>query len=236
MEDMRSPLDKAIAARNSPPKKPYPDLMRRHERNVPKCPLDIDAASIKGDGPALDRAREAMSAIRSSWDAIRDAARETEDVRKLAKDAGQLASRATRAADKATEYLANAEDNLREQIRERVEVSVNPALATEIRQAARGRDDLVTMVMNDRRVASAILSAPAFLSGIDNRRQATLREAAEGAHAGEQVARLRQVRRAAEQIDAAGRRVNSELMTRVRDWDKAEPSAVVRMREMANAH
>lgn len=239
-EQIKSPLDRAIAARNSQPRNPHPDprtARLQRERNVPACPLDISEGAIRGDVVALGGARSAMDTVRHCWEAIRDAARETEDVRRLARDATRLTERATRAVDNARGRLEEAERGLVAQMRERVEVPLHPALAAEIRQAAAAMDGsagLADLVRTDARVASAILTGPAFLSGVDNKTQASLRDVAELAHAPEQVEGLRQVRRAKDQVDAAGSRVISELVSRVVGWEAAEPSAVTKMRDLAN--
>ncbi|CTQ56726.1 hypothetical protein LP7551_05287 [Roseibium album] len=233
-----SPLDQVISARNAAKKNPHPDPVtaaRQKQRAVPVCPLDISPEAIMGDVVALEGARNAMKTVRDCWNAIREAAIETEDVRKLAKDGTRLTERATMAVDAARGRLEDAEKALEQQIQQRVTVPVAPHLQSEIRAAVHGRDDITLLVRNEPAVASAILSAPAFLSGLDSKKQDSLRNIAIQSHAKEEMARLKQVRRAKNQVDRAGGMVLTKLDTKVAKWAQEEPGAVTRMRNMANA-
>ncbi|MEM1150008.1 MAG: hypothetical protein AAGI03_05560 [Pseudomonadota bacterium] len=228
-------LDDALQSRPRV-KNPYPDpdTARRMEmRRVPEPPVDL--LSVQGSSPSAEAARAATKAIHETWSLIRDAARNPEvDLKELTRVGEAALKRGLRAADGAAERIRQQIGHIDDQIKTATQPSITPQMAAEIRAFVRDDPKRATpLVREDARFASAILSGPASLSGLDSSQFDTVRLAATAAHASDQSARRREAELALSAVEQAGTRVVAGLSSKLRTWAAATPVQLDKLREAA---
>ncbi|MEM6413537.1 MAG: hypothetical protein AAF720_02650 [Pseudomonadota bacterium] len=238
---MTSPIEVAVAARNTARvSHPAPRAeQRRRLRKVQDYPLDLTPGQVSGDAPGVAHAQGVLQKAQEAWDAIRDAARDS-DV-----PLGALAKQSSAVADRATRSLASAVTTLERQIAHfdgeldnALSMRVEPALATEIRAHFRDRPFTdVAQHLDDPRIASAILTAPAVLSGRTSEEFSRLRDQAEQSLAPDAHRKRAESRRALDTVTAAVGRFQSVIDSRINEWHRAaaQPGAMMRLGELADA-
>lgn len=225
-----SPIDQSLMGRTRA-KQPYPDakIVREQQlRNVKALPLDYMPGSVKGDGPGAREAVAALSQLSSSWAAIADAAK-VSPMEKLA-PAARRSHDAAAARLRAAQATIDAQiAHYSNQIEERIAPRVDAALASEIRRELRGKDILTITkaTKSDPRVSSALLSVPAFLTGLKEDQIALVRKNATEAFAPEQAALMKETVAAGERIAKAQNHILT-LTSKVVSWEieAKEPDAL----------
>lgn len=233
-------IDEAIAARNTV-KNPVPDprvAQRQRLRNVQNYPHDLTPGQLRGDAPGVVHAQGALQKAEDAWNAIRDAARDDEsDMATLAKRSSAVSERASRSLASATKTLESQIAHYDTELTKAVEPRVEPALATEIRQHFRELPFTeVAKHIGDPRVTSAILSAPAVLSGRTSEEVGRLRDQAEQSLAPDLHRRRAESRRALDTVTAASTRFQTVIDARINDWHRAaaQPGTMAHLGEMAD--
>lgn len=163
----KAPIDAALAVRGRPPARPPKPAVSREV----VVPIDHHPGTIQGDGPSAGSARAAMTALHDAWTRIAEAAGDTSiDPPRLAKAAQSAMERALTAADRATSAIDGRVRDLETTITAAVQPRVDPTLAAEVRAYWREKgwaNGMTEAMRADVRTASAILSAPGYLSGLD---------------------------------------------------------------------
>ncbi len=77
--------------------------------------------------------------------------------------------------------------------------------------------------------ASAVLSAPAFLSGLSDRDWAIVRDAAYDAQAPKEAAHLREAQAALEKVNTAGARLLADIGARLQAWQEPASAALAKL-------
>lgn len=200
-------------------------------------PIDHHPGMVRGDGPSANAARAAMAALHDAWGHIsRAAADRSVDLPRLARAAQGAMERALTEADKATAAINKHVTNLETAIVAATQPRQDPALATEIRGYWRsvGWDKgLIPAVEADARTASAVLSAPAYLSGLDAKKHELVRLAAKKAHAPEQSAALEEALLARERVETASTRMIEIVAPRIRQWIAPENESLTALEATA---
>src|SRR5690606_16568302 len=145
----------------------------------------------------------------------------TIDPPRLAKAAQSAMERALTAADRATSAIDGRVRELEAAITAAVQPRVDPTLAAEVRAYWREKgwaSGMVEAMREDVRTASAILSAPGYLSGLDSERMATMRRLAVDAHAREAQAALDEAVAARRKVETASGRMIELVTPRLREW------------------
>ena len=195
------------------------------DRNI-EVPIDYDPRVIAGEGPSAQSARGAMNAMHGAWVKIRDAAADQSvELPRLAKAATGAMERALTAADGALSRIDTQVKALEREIANATQPPVEPNLAAEVRAYWRERgwtNGLPQAVAADPRTASAVLSAPAYLSGLNDKQRAVIRTAAVQAHAAERQAALEEATAARDKLQRASSRMIELVVPRIRDWERPD--------------
>ncbi|GBF27269.1 hypothetical protein MnTg02_02319 [bacterium MnTg02] len=85
-------------------------------------------------------------------------------------------------------------------------------------------------VEQDVRAASAALSGPAFLSGLDERQLGMIRTTAYEAHAPKEAAQLREAQAALEKVNTAGARLLADIGGRLKVWQEPPSAALSKLK------
>ena len=239
-EQVRSPIDRAISARNRPGRQPHPDPALMADTRRVDMPIDHNPEAVVGEGPSANAARHAMASIWTAWGAIKTAA---EDPDTNLATLGTLSQRALEkglvSADRAIATIEKQIVGIEKSVETAIRPPITDALAAEIRshwQKAsanpKSLPDLMTAVRTDPRTSSALLSAPPYLSGLKD--HDTVRKTAVLAHAPEQKAALDEATKALRKITAARDRSMSVLGSRIAVWKDPQPTALRQLREIAD--
>jgi len=182
------PIERAIVARNKAKHQPYPDArvrMTQEYRALPEPPFDL--LNIKGDDGETKMVASALKLLHQRWTDLREAGMDR-DV-----PIEKLAVLANKAIDTALDPLVRAKNEIvirldinAGEIDKIVLAPVTPQLAQDIRHAIAGMvrsGNVAEEIRADKRVASAVLSAPRVVFGVDERTFANWRDIAERAHA-----------------------------------------------------
>lgn len=203
-----------------------------------EVPIDYDPRTIVGDGPSAQTARGAMTAMHGAWVKIRDAAADEKvDRPRLAKAAQGAMERALTACDAAHDRIAAQVRQLEGEIVSLTQPRVDPTLAAEVRAYWRERGwakGLPEAVRADARTASAVLSAPPYLSGLDDKLRDVIRQAAVQAHAAEKQAALDEASRALDKVIRASGRMIEIVAPRIRDWTRSENTNLTALEALGN--
>ena len=118
-----------------------------------------------------------------------------------------------------------------------IQPRIEPGLAAEVRAYWRERgwtNGLPEAVRGDVRTASAILSAPSYLSGLDDKQRDVIRQAAVQAHAPAQQAALEEAGRALDKVVRASGRMIEIVAPRIRDWSQPESANLTALEALGN--
>ena len=202
------------------------------DRNI-EVPIDYDPRVIAGEGASALTARGAMNAMHGAWVKIRDAAAdESVELPRLAKAATGAMERALTAADGALARIEAQVKALEREIGSAVQPPVEPALAAEVRAYWRERgwmNGLPQAVVADARTSSAVLSAPAYLSGLDDKQRVVIRAAAVAAHASDKQSALEEATAARDKLQRASSRMIELVVPRIRDWQHADNASLTEL-------
>jgi hypothetical protein len=142
--------------------------------------------------------------------------------------------RALSSADKSINNIASHMASLDRDIDRAIMPRVSEVtLATEIRAFWRAKSnigDLTKAVASDARTASAVLSAPDYLSGLDDKSREVVRTAAVNAHAAEHQAQLKEAGNALRRLTAAASCMNEVVEPKVVAW-RQEPNPALKALE-----
>ena len=231
-----SPLDQTLMNR-SRAKQPYPDakIVREQQlRAVKPLPADYAPAAIRGDGPGARLAMDALIHLSVTWTNISDAAKDS-DMTKLA-PAARRSYDAAAAKLRATQATIDAQiAHYTTQINERIAQRIDAALASEIRGFLRGQDmwTITKAAKEDSRVSSALLTAPAVLTGLKEDEISRVRKVATEAHAPEQAALMKETIAAGNRIAKAQDFIVTGLGSKIVAWEieAKEPDALKALRQ-----
>lgn len=243
----KSPLDQALAARNRAGQSPVPDYhaaRERRARTVEPPPPDFDPRAVKGDGISAEAARHALGNLHSTWSIIVDAAASDESLPALAKVAQGALTQGLSSVDRSLEAIERDAKAQEARIGAATQAAISPNIATEIRaeiaKMARARpsqmDQIVSLVRDDARVASAALSAPAFLSGLTQEQFALVQTTAGASHAPDAVAALDVALKARAKLTAARDRSLTTLGPKLALWQNPESTRLGKLREIARGN
>lgn len=222
----RAPIDEAYrTGHNRPNRAP-----RRPDNRLIEIPIDHHPGTVQGEGPSAGSARLAMSRIYGSWERIREAAADRRVPNdRLAKAAQQALDGALKTADESLKIITAQVRHIESEITARVRPRQDPTLAAEVRAYWRKEgfgERLTAAVRADPRTASAILTAPAYLSGLSDEQRDAVEGMAIEAHAPEQREALDEARRAWDKVSAAGGRMLGLVGPRIQQWREPESSAI----------
>lgn len=213
-------------------KQPYPDakLVREQQlRAVKPLPADYMPSAIRGDSPAARNATAVLNDLAVTWATISEAAKVS--------DMAKLAPAARRSYDTVSAKLRTTQATIDSQIahyagqiEERIVPRIDAALGAELRNHLRDKNilEITKAAASDPRVSSALLSAPAILTGLKEDQIALVRKNATQAHAPEQAALMDEAVAAGKRIAKAADHIVTGLGSKVVAWEieAKEPDAL----------
>ena len=237
-----TPIDEALARGD---RSGAPDPAARALRDARKvdAPVDHNPGTITGETPAAHAARNAMSELWTVWQSIQTAAADSAvGLPDLARLGQRALERGLAACDRATDTITRQCEAMEREITEAVQPPVEPALASDIRRYWRDRlggkadrlGELHTAVKADTRTSSAVLGAPAYLSGLGEEQAGVVHISAVQAHAPGTAADLEEARRALERVQSASTRATDILAPKIRLWANPEPTSLGKLRVLAD--
>jgi len=208
------------AGSSSDPRRPLGDL-----------PIDAHPGAVKGDSPMLEPARRASQTLWDTWGKIRNAHETVSDRQRLAAAAQKAVERALSATDKALSALQKNRDVLEAKISSVVCPRSPDALAPEIRAHFRGTSSPFAeasklLASGDRRSVAAILSAPAYLSGLDDEQHRVLRDLARQRFCPEEAQAVKDIDQAAGRVMMTAGHISETLAPRIREWRGSDAKAL----------
>lgn len=239
-----SKIDEALAARNRPGQNPTPDfhaMRERRAREMEPPPIDFDHRTVRGDTPAAVSARQTLQVLTDTWRTIAEAAAGDEPLPQLGKVAQAALSTGLRRVDNTLADVGKAIKTAEANIHANTQPPVQPTLAAEVRsevaRLVRGKtskfEQVVENAKTDVRVASSILSAPAFLSGLTQKQYDTVKTMAESTFAPDAVANLKTARGAEAKLTTARDRAIQALGPKLALWQNPESTRMGKLREIA---
>ncbi len=186
-------------------------------------PPDHHPAVVKGDSPGATLGRAALTGIYEAYGKINDTAAKVADKGRLASAAQPFAERAVQQAGRAVTTLRKQIAHLDGEIATALKPPVEPNLAGQIRSHWARSGKALTGVKaaiddGDAATMSAVLSAPAYLSGLTDKSQATLRLVAAAAVAPDMVAQRVEAAAALARVEAASDHFMQTIAARLREW------------------
>jgi len=141
--------------------------------------------------------------------------------------------KALQVADEADKRIGEQVRHLEQTIHDATQPRVEPALAQDIRSywRERGQSGLSAAVVADVRTASAVLSAPPYLSGLDDRVLEAINATAVRAHAPDA---LEEARAAHAKVRGTGARMMEVVAPRIRVWSAPANSNLTALEEYGN--
>ncbi|HNY80780.1 MAG: hypothetical protein RBS72_15000 [Sedimentisphaerales bacterium] len=188
-------------------------------------PLPIDAHPdvIVNKSPALNPARSAAKTLWDTWAKLREAEAGVSDKRRLAEAARKTAERALAVTDKALAELQANRDTTEARIAAVVCPKTPDPLGGEIRTHLKGQKHSFILLSDlvrkgDRRTIAAVFAGPAYLSGLDEKQYAALRDLARETWCREDAETVRDIDRAAGRLMLTAQHVSTTLAPLVKKW------------------
>ena len=154
-------------------------MLQKPKLRVKPLPIDAHPDIIVNESIALNPARHAAREIWSTWAKLQEAEPVVTDRRKFASAAKGVLDRISKTAIDAIARLEASQKDIERKIQEGVCPRTPDAAAGEIRNHWKGqRHPWVKLAeairQGDKRTAAAVLSAPGYLSGLDEAQHASL--------------------------------------------------------------
>lgn len=192
-------------------------------------PPDHHPDVVKGDSPGAETGRAALSALYGTYGKINDTANRTTDMGRLAAAAQPFAEKAIDGAAKAMGTLEDRIAHYDAEIATAIAPKGSDTTAAEIRAHWSGRMEggggakslsaLVTAVRGgDTLTTSAVLSVPAYLSGLSDEQQGMIRLQAAEAVAPEHVKYRAEAEAALAKVRRATEHFTTEVGAKLREW------------------
>ncbi len=186
-------------------------------------PLDHHPLAIKGDTPGAVNGRAALKTIYDAYGRINDTAEVVNDKGKLAQAAQPFAERAIAQAGRTAEGLASQISQLDTQMQQKLTHQPNSQQALEVRAYWARQDDVfgpasVKVRAGDLVTISALLNAPAYLSGLTDEQQVILRNQALNTVAPELVQRRTEATRSLELVEVALNHFTKITSAKIVEW------------------
>ena len=186
-------------------------------------PLDYHPDAIVGDTLGSSTGRRALSYLIDAHERIVSVAGQVHDKTRLATKAQSVAEAAIGRADSDLGRLRTLQKHLEDELEAAVVKPQMPNERSDIRAYWRGQQhaakDLHQIIAaGDVATMSAVLSGPAYLSGLKDEEQALLRDRAMRAVAPEQHRHLGETRTAIERLDRALGNFTKSMAENIRSW------------------
>lgn len=197
-------------------------------------PADHHPGTLKGDSLGTGMGREALAGLYDACGKINDVARAVTDKGRLATRAQPFAEQAIAKADTLLGKLRALDGHLRKTIGEALSPVQVPNERSDIRAFWRSRKSPFTELAplvdaGDMATIGAVLSGPAYLSGLTAEQQGILRDRAEFVVRPEETAHLKEVRAATTRVERALAHFVDTMAGNLRSWRDDDQKALERL-------
>jgi len=203
-----------------------------------EIPIDAHPDAVKGDSPLLEPARAAQKAVYDVWTKVRAAQTNVADKQKLADVAKRAVERSLAVADQKLERLHQSRQTVAAQIDGVVRPKAPDSVASEIRTYMQGRKEAFTTLAQsiqkgDRRTVAAVLTAPAYLSGLTDNQYGTLLEMAQKVFCPEETQTVADLDRAIARVERSTEQLTTVMAPLVRQWRGNDDKALEELQNHA---
>lgn len=186
-------------------------------------PPDHHPDTLRGDSPATQTGREALTHLYDAYGKINDAARVVRDKGRLASRAQPFAESAIRRADATLGRLRTMRDRLGNAIEAAITPVQVPNERSDIRAYWRAQKTPLgglskVIASGDMATISAVLSGPAYLSGLTDEQQELLRQQAARVVAPDQTSQLSDTEAAIQRVERALSHFTDTIAVNIRAW------------------
>lgn len=190
---------------------------------IPALAIDNHPDMVVNEAIALNPARYALKQVWEQWDKLREAEAVTTDKKRLARAAQSVVSHAQKVADDALKNLDSFRKDLEAKVSNGVAPKTMDYAAGEIRAYWKSQRHPFTGLSNlvkagDRRTLAAILTAPAYLSGLKDDQHQTLLGLARETWFPEETKTLADIDRAGGRVMIVANTVKSTLTPLIKEW------------------
>lgn len=193
------------------------------KNKIPELAIDNHPDLVTNEAIALNPARYALRQIWDSWNKLREAEAVATDKRRLARAAQSVVNNAQKTAEHALTALEGSRKSLEEKLKTEITPSRMDQAAGEIRAYWKGQRHPFTglsslVKQSDRRTLAAVLSAPAYLSGLKDDQHQTLLGLARETWFPEETQIIRDINRHAGRVMIAADTVKRTLLPLIAEW------------------
>jgi hypothetical protein len=188
-----------------------------------EIPIDAHPDVIKGDSPMLEPARRAQTAIWDVWNKVKVAQGEVTDKKRLAEVAQKAVERSLSVTDTNGKHLHQSRKTLVSRIDATVRPKAPDAVGVEIRSHMKAGKKAFFEVAEqinkgDKRTVAAVLTAPAYLSGLDDKQYNTLLDMAQKMFCPDETTTLGQIDKAITRLDRSVEQMTETFAPLIREW------------------
>lgn len=251
-DDVASPLDRSLAAGRPTASykggklQDYHMQQNKELRAVDPVPVDYHPGAIRGESSGAVAADQTLTGLYEAWATIQKAADSGAPIHEVGALGERALSKALAASDKTIGTLTVREQALEIKIREIVQPKISDSFAGEIRTYVRQEvtdrsgklnmsrlSKITSAAKEDKRIASAILEAPAILSGLTGEALGVFRGQIVDHYAYDTQAELLETQRARQHLEKARNRAIETLGPKIASWKERTPDAHKKLRELA---
>lgn len=184
---------------------------------------DCHPLAVKGESPAAGAARDGMKELYEAHGRVNDVAGEIRDKGRLATAATQVVEQTLRRVERQATSVQRTLETLDQEIAAALRPTIDPYTATEIRTHWSARKDnafrdLSKLIGHDPATTSAVLAAPAYLSGISDENQGLLRQLAADRMMPDKVAARKEAADGLAKLRHAAQNFSDAMAGNIAEW------------------
>lgn len=188
-----------------------------------QIPLDAHPDVIRGKSSLLEPARQASRVMWDVWNKVKVATGEVTDKKRLAGVAQKAVERAFQVTETNVKYLKKSRGVLIEQVAATVTPKAPDALGVEIRAHFKSGNKAFFEVgaaiqKGDKRTVAAVLTAPAYLSGLDDKQYNTLLDMAKKQLCPEDSGTIMDIDNAVARLERSAEQMSTTFAPLIREW------------------
>jgi len=210
-------------------------LPAKPKLRIPALAIDNHPDMVVNASIHLNAARYALKTVGDAWGKLREAEAVATDKKRLARAAQGVVNLAGKVVTESLTHMDESRKILETKLTNEITPARVDPVAVEIRAHFKAQKRPFMAVaslvkQNDRRTLAAVLSAPAYLSGLDDTQHATLRDMCRSEWYAEDVEALKDMERHGLRLVALLGTVKTTLEPLVKQWaNEAEDAAFAKL-------
>ena len=198
------------------------------------APVSASPITIVGEGPTSVTGRQAMTTLTDGYGKVNELAHTIGDRALLAQGVQPFVEKAIASTGRALETMCAQRDRLAGEITGIVQAKLTSTFHAEIRAHFKATKETSLALLKpfregDKDVISAVLTAPAFLSGLSDKEFETLRVQATLALCPEKKSSLAESDKAIDQVTKARTAFTNEMASHLVSWQNREAEVIAEM-------